>query len=59
MGFHITDIGYLWYLQERGWASAMLKTLEIVGSTFKDATAVPAASCYNEQKEWRNEAVIR
>jgi uncharacterized protein (DUF362 family) len=58
MGFHISDIGYLWYLQEKKIGVCDVNEMEILGSTFKECyRRFRPHPLYSEQKEWRTEAV--
>jgi uncharacterized protein (DUF362 family) len=54
MGFHISDIGYLWYLQQKKLGVCDIKDMEILGATFKECQRpFRPHSFYKEQKEWR------
>ncbi len=58
MGFDISDIGYLWYLREKGCGTGDVSQMEIIGEnpdslrrTFKPH------STYSRQKQWRDERI--
>ena len=60
MGFDISDIGYLWYLQEKGHGVGDINRMEILGEDIeKYRRKFKPHSAFAWQKQWRNDRVSK
>ncbi len=58
MGFNISDIGYLWYCQEKGLGNGEMSGMDILGEDPEDCRRdFRPHSTYQEQKHWRDDRI--
>lgn len=60
MGFSISDIGYLWYLQKKGFGIGDTGQMDILGENpQKYLKKFKPHSAYPQQKQWRDERIVK
>ncbi len=58
MGFNISDVGYLWYCQQKGLGAGDISEMDILGQNPDDCYhEFRPHSGYGEQKHWRDEKI--
>ena len=58
MGFDIADIGYLWYLQKKGYGIGDISRMEIIGENPDRCRRIyKPHSTFARQKQWRDERI--
>lgn len=60
MGFDVSDVGYLWYLQKKGYGVGDTSQMQILGEDIeKYHRKFKPHSAFNWQKKWRDDRVNR
>ena len=60
MGFNVSDIGYLWYLQKKGFGAGDTGKTDILGENPRQyVRKFKPHSTYEQQRQWRDERVTK